>query len=415
MSALFDGLTFFVYRLAPEHGTKEEVQALIEQAGGAFIQRIPEASEGRRVVASSLDGAELSRAGARAVDILSVQWVIDCVKQGTLVPRTASYYLQVVEDGTEQSTEFDLEAELQSHLKQQDEAKMAAEDGWDFLRQRETDEDVKPDLTTVKLELPKLSTRFHSVADPRFTIPRDRGADSDDSEPETEAEGEEVRLVELNDEDDTDTDGDEPDGDLAMPDASAQSTGSVNDKLEQVRLESHSPRKRASTSGLSGASPGMGDEGAGTGVKDEFSDERAWGPLVMYFDSEENAAKNALVVEANEDLSVVKQRDKKLAQAEKRGFIRLLFRLDARWVLTRHPLASCRRLARHRGLLDHQPARPKPEPHHRLAKPPGPVCPACSIDEEAKAEEAGWLDVVSLSPCLSSSGTSWLAAISSQG
>lgn len=312
LPALFEGLTFFVYRLAPEHPSKEEVQAMIEQGGGKFIQRIPGDAEGRRVVASNLNGAELSRAGAKGVDILSVEWVLECVKQATVVPRTARFYLQVVEDGTEDSTEFNLEAELKRHRKLYSDVEMAAPDGWEFLRKQEADEneDVKPNLTKIKLESPKLSTRFYSVADPRFAIPR---GEHDGSEPETDAEGGRVDLVELTDSDDS---GDEA---LILPSASAQSTGSMNGRLAQVKLE---PMEGAmgGAGGVSGASPGMGEGVAGAAgvVKDEFSEERPWGPLVMYFDSEENAGRNGLAVEANEAVEVIRQRDKKLAYAEKR-------------------------------------------------------------------------------------------------
>lgn len=390
--ALFEGLTFFVYKLAPEHASKEEVQAMVEHAGGRFIQRIPREAEGRRVVASNLNGAELSRERAKEVDILSVEWVLECVKQGSLLPRLAKYYLQVVEDQTADSTEYNLEAELERHRKQHDEAAMAVEDGWPALEQREVeeDEDVKPDLSRVKLESPKLSTRFHSVADPRFAVPR--GVD-DGSEPDTDAEGGGgVRLVELSDSNDSDAE--EGEADLAMPSASAQSAGSVGGRLAHVKLES--PEKEDQRGGLSGAAPGMGDEGAGAGavVRDEFSERRPWGPLVMYFDSEENAGRSGLAVEANEGADVVRQRDKKLAYAEKRKHIREIVHSARELGLTDATRPTIRRPARHWRARDEEPARPDLDPHHRHAQPPDPVWPAGAVDEEAEAEEAGGPDLV---------------------
>ncbi|KAK4055172.1 DNA ligase (ATP) [Microbotryomycetes sp. JL201] len=200
-SNIFEGMVFYVYlqgALSRHRSiSKQELEQMIEQNGGRFIQKIPDPSENRAVISASLKGeahdlrTELrseilaiftgisSKSGAKKgeCDILKPDWVLDSIANGRKMPLRKKYYVYATSDTMESPEYEDLSGEEEEEMESSTEPRLTkGEESYEASHYNMVEDPVED----------------QQLSDPEDErVRRDQAAESDDDEadePETENE-----------------------------------------------------------------------------------------------------------------------------------------------------------------------------------------------------------------------------------
>ncbi|KAM0793512.1 hypothetical protein ACM66B_000951 [Microbotryomycetes sp. NB124-2] len=256
LSNIFKGMTFYVHE-SKQGGnrtgvSKKELEKMIEQNGGEFIQKIPSPDVDRAVIASSAQGIKNKKGASKGeCDILKPDWVLDSVANGRKMPLHKKYFVYATPEAKE-NPEYDEGSDEEEDEEMVDSslapstARSSQANGYD-----DSEMIVNDDGTTAR------TIGAPEPLDPEEErVQRDQDAESDDEvdEPDTE----------------------EDDDWQAEPSHRTSTSLKIQGGMD--------------TMGLSEAKPGLG---AGLG-ETHYDNEDLFKHLLFYFDTEENAETNGL-------------------------------------------------------------------------------------------------------------------------
>ncbi|GAA5823391.1 hypothetical protein JCM3770_006850 [Rhodotorula araucariae] len=288
-SDIFAGVTFFIFSTKPA-SLRDELQEKVVENGGSFIQRIPDEDKDRIVVASDYTGIK-SRKGGKTIDVYDPKWVLESIAQGRRLPPRKRYLVHATDETAASPAYLD------------------SDDDSDAVMQ--SDEDAKPSVLSP-------SPSAAGERKPFSQMYRDFGeavVDSEDS-PETQSDDDADRIAQIRRmQGGGDTDGDDVrefggfEAHFLRKGAMPAPVNEVNRDVARLGIDSDSisqniedllgsgqvDKLKLDPDALTDAPVGLvaGAEAAGR-VEMDYDPARLFRPLVAYFDTAENAAKNDL-------------------------------------------------------------------------------------------------------------------------